>query len=65
MSRWLVPLVAVLIAFAYFYLRSQYPWQLALMSGLSVGALAYVVRRTVDQMRLVVSSGVVAEEEDP
>lgn len=63
MSRWLVPLLATLIAFAFFFLRSHYPWQLALMSGLSIGALTYVVRRTVDQMRWVVSSGVALEEE--
>lgn len=63
MSRWLAPLLATLIAFAYFFLRVHYPWQLALLSGLSIGALTYVARRTVDQMRWVVSSGVVVDEE--
>lgn len=56
MSRRLVPLVASSAAFAYFYLVSEYPWQLAFLSGLAFGALAFVVRRTVIQMRGLLAS---------
>lgn len=38
------------MAFAYFFWRADYPWQLSLLAGLSIGALVYVIRRTVDQM---------------
>ncbi len=42
--------MVTVLAFTHFFWRADYPWQLALLAGLSIGALVYVLRRTVDQM---------------
>ena len=54
-SRWLLPLIVAVLAFAHFRGRAGFPWQLALLSGLAIGALTYVFRRTVDQMLVLLS----------
>lgn len=50
MSKWLLPVLVTGLAFAYFRLQSDYAWQLALLSGLAIGALTYVLMGTADQM---------------
>lgn len=47
MSRWLLfDLAAALTTGFLAFLRWGYPWQLAVLTGSAVGALAYATRRT-------------------
>lgn len=47
--RALVPVAAALLVYLTFHFERQYPWQLALLSALSVGALVYSTLRTLER----------------
>lgn len=45
-------------AFAYFYVGRDFPWVLAFVAGLAVGALVYTAVGTLDRLRSEVGDGV-------
>ncbi len=47
----IVPLAVTVAALLWFLFGRDYPWQLALLAATAFGALAYVILRTVQNMR--------------
>ena len=48
---WILPLAVVAGTFLALTWARGYPWQLALMAALAIGALIYVTQRTIQNMR--------------
>ena len=65
MSRWLLfDLGAAVATGALAYLRWGYPWQLAVLTGGAVGALAYATRRTYSNLRQIHESPAGWDDDD-
>jgi len=48
-----IDLAVALGAFAYFVLHSHFPWQLAMLLGLAMGAFSLTARRTAQSLWLL------------
>lgn len=65
MSRWLLfDLTAAVLVGWLAFSRWAYPWQLAALTGVAVGALAYVTRRTYFNLRSLQASTLVDDDDE-
>ena len=53
----ILPLALAAVAFLVLTRARGYPWQLALLAAVAIGALVYVTRRTIQNMRRLSRSG--------
>lgn len=51
MKRLVLPVTVAVLALVLLRFAREYPWPLALIAALAIGALAHVARRTVEQLR--------------
>ena len=57
MRRASLPLAISLISFAIFSLGMSFPWQMALLTALAIGALTYSTQRTLENLRYLSDRG--------